>query len=175
MELVFKRPRPSFASAFADTVRDDVVYWISKTEARIGPDAYKSFIATLPSDDGEFRRLLETAMRGGTGDTDAFRIASDLQSYLDWPVNEELVAIIANAVRQTKDKSFRQAVIAWVMETGTRFHPKAGDEITYRGDNFTGQRSGRVVEVDRPIASAIVADANGTRTHVRAENVIKAA
>jgi hypothetical protein len=175
MSLLLKRPRPTFASSFAETVRDDVVHWISKSEARIGKDAYKSFIASLPSEDSSFKLLLETSMRGGAGDHDAFRISTDLSTVLDWPVDQELVHVIASGVERTKNRGYRAAMIAWVMETGTRFDAKSGDNIAWRGDNFTGQRSGKVIEVDRPIASALVTDAYGAKITILAENLIKVA
>jgi hypothetical protein len=175
MSLLLKRPRPSFASAFAEIVRDDVVLWISKSEARIGAAAYKSFIASLPSEDNTFKLMLETAMRGNSGDHDAFRIATDLQTHLDWPVDQELVHAIAGGVERTKNRGYRAAMIAWVMETGTRFDAKTGDDVSWRGDNFTGQRAGKVLEVDRPIASGTVTDVYGSKLIILGENLIKAA
>ncbi|QIV65799.1 hypothetical protein Cp1R7AA1_038 [Mesorhizobium phage Cp1R7A-A1] len=175
MSLLLKRPRPSFASAFADTVKDDVVHWIAKSEKRIGTDAYKSFIAALPPEDSSFKLLLETAMRGGSGDHDAFRIATDLRTILEWPVDQELVHVLASGVERTKSRAYRAATIAWVMETGTRFAAKPGDSVAWRGDNFTGQRTGKVVDVDRPIASGTVTDSYGAKLLILGENLIKAA
>ena len=175
MSLLLKRPRPSFATSFADIVKDDVVHWIGKSEQRIGVDAYKSFLSTLPPEESSFKLLLETAMRGNSGDHDAYRIASDLQSILDWPVDQELVHVIASGVERTKDRGYRSAMIAWVMETATRFDAKPGDDVVWRGDNFTGQRSGKVVDVDRPIASGTVTDNYGAKLSILGENLIRTA
>ncbi|MBS3648802.1 hypothetical protein KEU06_09310 [Pseudaminobacter sp. 19-2017] len=174
MTLTLKRPRPTFAQVFATTAHPDVLHWISKSEARIGPDAYKEFVGSLPSEHTQFLHLLEVSLRQGQGNLDGFRVASDLKSYLDWPVDSELVKIIDDAVDMTQRKNLRLATIAWVMETGTRFHAKPSEEVQYRGETFSGTRSGRVVEVDRVIASGTVADANDQRWTVLGENLVAA-
>lgn len=165
-------PRPSFASVLAETIELDVIHWISSLEAKIGKEAYTAFIADLPEPDAtpSFRTLLLAAIIN-PGKFDAFAICEALKRVLDWPVDTDLVEVFIKGIRHTSQRGFRQAMYAWVMRTGMRFHPKAGDRVSFHPDtNPSETYTGTVVDVDRLVATAVV-DCGGTRYLVPAEMI----
>lgn len=147
-------PRPTLASVLAEVVEAEVLLWISHSEKRIGTDAYKAFIATLPEPDQFIRLLHSAAARRDT--PDAFAICEDLKSVLDWPVDGELAAIFVEGIRETKTRALRTKTIEWVMKTGRRFNHKGGDEVVYHDKSMDTHRKGKVISVDRPTASATI-------------------
>jgi len=155
MLLKTDTPRPTFASVFADTAEQDVLFWISKQEAELGKDAFKRFIDTLPDDATQMRKLLES-LSAGNKKADAFVYCEQLKNVLGWPVNGDLAIVFLDAFKIVNGSALRRRTIEWVMKTGTRFDRKPGDEITFYDQDKHSNRRATVVEVDRPVARAKV-------------------
>lgn len=170
-KLVSSRPRPTLGDTFVTYVHDEVLHWISGQEERLGSFTYKEFLETLPKEPEEFRRLLLSAFYSENGDIDAFRIATDLKTVLNWPVNAEFVALLDRAIRYSQKHGHRLAQIEWVLATGIRFNREAGEDVEYSGENFRGFRVGRVNSVDKAIAKGVVTDKFGSKVYVLGENI----
>lgn len=162
--------RPTFADVFADESLSGVEKWIDGLKGRITPYAYDTFRKSLPDgEDGTLHGLLKALAH--KANISPLAMVNDLQSVLDWPVDDDLYAILKSHVSTVMSSVLRRRQIEWVMKSGTRFNPKSGDSITFYDTSKNANRRGKVLAVDRPVASAIV-EVGETKVTVEAERIV---
>lgn len=164
-------PRPQFADTFAQVVKSDLLLWISSLNGHLPLEDYKKFLASLPQE-AEFDRLLIAIGQSNDFKPDSFQYALALKDTLDWPVDGQLVDIFSRAIKEAQGRAHRANVVAWVMKTGTRFHSKPGEEIKFLDTRQDRHRRGKVVSVDRPIATGMVKTADERVAIVHGEKII---
>lgn len=160
--------RPTFAEVFADESLEEVLFWIAGLDRKLATDIRLSFIEGLPKEEEEMRRLL-VALAHGAG-ASPLTMLNNLQSTLEWPVDDDLYEIFKLAIKRVEGQRLRERTIEWVMASGTRINSKVGDEIGFMDGTYV-RRHGKVVSIDRPTASAIVV-VNDNKFVAYAERVV---
>jgi len=160
--------RPTFAEVFADASLPGVSAWIDGLKGKIDPYLYDKFKASLP--DGKDGTLLGLLTALAHKSKSPLVMVNDLQTVLDWPVNDDLYDILKSHATYVDAVTLRRQTIEWVMKTGTRFNPKVGEQITFYDTTKNMHRGGTVKSVDKPIATAIV-QVGDVKVAVEAERV----
>lgn len=144
--------------AAAAEIVQDVWSWALAVGAIGEEDCEKQFLA-----------LLSVCLRESN---DAYHAGRYLEDFLGWPVDHELIKVLAGAFRRLPYLT-QEAVREWVLQTSTRFPACKGQRVRCRiGDvEFIGN----VVDVIRPEARAIVATirADSKNVSVNAEEVLE--
>lgn len=170
-------PRPTFARAFADAATPEVLYWIAEQTGLKGKE-YRAFISTLPQQTTDGRNLtdllesLASHPELHAARRDGFAYCEMLKKTLNWPVNATLVEIMTRVIKDTQKVHLRARTVEWMMQTGYRFHAPVGRTVKFYDPEQRVNRSGKVLSVDRLIASATVATENSGDRTVNAEQVI---
>lgn len=170
-QLVNPSPRPQFSDTFAQVVKADLLLWISSLNGRMKLEDYKKFLGSLPQED-EFDRLLVAIGQSNDFKPDSFQYALALKDTLDWPVDGQLVDVFSRAIKEAQGPAHRSNIIAWVMKTGTRFNSKPGEDIKFLDTRQDRHRLGKVVSVDRPIATGMVKTADERLAVVHGEKIV---
>lgn len=154
-------PRPQWnhkcvKTAAAKSIFDDVKQWalsMGAIEEDVDPRELQAVIALC---------IIESA--------DCYDAARYLDSFLDWPVNGELIRIIDRAY-MAMPKLTAPFVHEWVMKNKVRFPAKEGDDIKFTiGD---AEVSGTVVGVVKREARGFAELRTGHTVPVLAEEVVK--
>jgi len=165
-------PRPNFHKVFAEAATPEVLYWIS-SQTELEKDAQAAFVASLPdpASGHNITDLLES-LSAGAKRRDSFAYCECLKNILAWPVNGTLVEIMARVLHDTETKHLRSRTIDWVMRTGTRFNLAPGSEVKFHDPNKRMNRTGKVISVDRPTASAVIETTDTQRQTIPAELLV---
>lgn len=161
-------PRPTFADVFADESLSGVESWIKGLESKIDAYRYSQFKSGLPDGDRTLRDLLLSLAQGTQS---PLTMVSNLQTVLAWPVDDDLYAALKSATVYVESSTLRRRTIEWVMKSGMRFHPKAGEEVTFFDTTRNTNRRGKIASVDRPVAAAVV-QVGDTKIVVEAERIV---
>ena len=123
----------------------------------------------------EVRKRLRAALGFSA---DAYRVARFLEDNYGFPADDALVALVRDGLR-TARKRLPAAIKEWVVETGIRFQPVAGDPVLFHEDGVLVL--GTVQTVRYETADALVAvfddeapDGRANLVVVTAENVARA-
>lgn len=165
-------PRPNFHKVFAEVATPEVLFWIS-SQTGLEKEAYAAFLDSLPNAaSGRTITDLLEALSQGAQRRDSFAYCENLKNVLAWPVNGTLVEIFARLIKDTEAKHLRSRTIEWVMKTGTRFDRQPGAEVKFHDPDRRTNRSGKVISIDRPTATGVIATADDKRVTIPAELLV---
>lgn len=128
-QIISDRPRPSFTRALAEHLHTDVLLWVAKAKDRINEEWYTNLTNSLPRETEALITLLDLCFSFRDGDPDSFLIGADLKNHCNWPVDGELVELINNGIRYTREQGYKRSIMNWMMATGTRVSGGIGDKV----------------------------------------------
>lgn len=100
---------------------------------------------------------------------DEARAVRTLQIVHGWTPDEALGRHLSMALKHLKE-CHRYCVIEWVLRTGTRFPGRVTDLVVFW--DGVNQRTGRIKEIHREIAAAMIEGESGTTDLVVAELIV---